>query len=200
MGAAIHAGGGAARACAVPARRDVRFDTELSASTQRDGGVTAQRGPHLPARRGRCAAPTWSAPTARAASCASGSARGWSATAALRNYSIIFRAPDLAARQLHGPAIMYWMVNADVPALLGPMDQHGLWFFMATKLPDDVDPPTVDPADLIRRGTGLRTWTSRSSAPTRGSRTAWSPTATPTGACSWPATPATCIRRSAASA
>ena len=29
---------------------------------------------------------------------------------------------------------MYWLVNADVPALLGPMDEHGLWFFMATKL------------------------------------------------------------------
>ncbi len=50
---------------------------------------------------------------------------------------------------------MYWMVNGDVPALLGPMDQHGLWFFMATKLSDDADPASVDPAGLIRRGTGL---------------------------------------------
>ena len=72
-----------------------------------------------------------------------------------KNYSIIFRAPDLAARQVHGDAIMYWMVNADVPALLGPMDQHGLWFFMATKLPDDVDPASVDPVELIRSGTGM---------------------------------------------
>ena len=72
-----------------------------------------------------------------------------------KNYSIIFRAPDLPRRQTHGDAIMYWLVNADAPALLGPMDQHGLWFFMATKLADDVDPATVDPVDLIRRGTGL---------------------------------------------
>jgi 2-polyprenyl-6-methoxyphenol hydroxylase-like FAD-dependent oxidoreductase len=72
-----------------------------------------------------------------------------------RNYSIIFRAPALASRHLHGPAIMYWMVNDDVPSLLGPMDQHGLWFFMATWLADDVDPANVDPTDLIRRGTGL---------------------------------------------
>ena len=73
----------------------------------------------------------------------------------MKNYSIIFRAPDLAARQIHGEAIMYWLVNADVPALVGPMDQHGLWFFMATKLANDVDPATVDPVELIRRGTGL---------------------------------------------
>ena len=73
----------------------------------------------------------------------------------LKNYSIIFRAPDLAASHGHGEAFMYWLVNPDVPALLGPMDQHGLWFFMATKLGDDVDPASVDPVALIRRSTGL---------------------------------------------
>ena len=71
------------------------------------------------------------------------------------NLSIIFRAPELAARQVHGDAIMYWMVNNDVPAVLGPMDQHGLWLFMATRLPGNIDPATVDPVDLIRRGTGM---------------------------------------------
>jgi 2-polyprenyl-6-methoxyphenol hydroxylase-like FAD-dependent oxidoreductase len=72
-----------------------------------------------------------------------------------KNYSIIFRSPELARRQVHGRAIMYWMVNADVPSLLGPMDEDGLWFFMATKLAGDVDPATLEPVDLIRRGTGL---------------------------------------------
>ncbi len=70
------------------------------------------------------------------------------------NYSIIFRAPGLAARHRLGEAIMYWMVNDDVPSLLGPMDDAGLWFFMATRLAG-VDPSTVDPAALIRRGTGI---------------------------------------------
>jgi 2-polyprenyl-6-methoxyphenol hydroxylase-like FAD-dependent oxidoreductase len=72
-----------------------------------------------------------------------------------RNYSIIFRAPDLASRQVHEPAIMYWMVNEEVPSILGPMDEAGLWFFMATKLPGNVEPATLDPIELIRRGTGL---------------------------------------------
>ena len=74
--------------------------------------------------------------------------------AGANNYSIIFRSADLAARQVHGPAIMYWMVNDDVPALIGPMDQHGLWFFMATKLAD-LEQAVADPAGLIRRGTGI---------------------------------------------
>jgi 2-polyprenyl-6-methoxyphenol hydroxylase-like FAD-dependent oxidoreductase len=73
-----------------------------------------------------------------------------------RNYSIIFRCPELASRHKHGPAIMYWMVNDDVPSLLGPMDESGLWYFMATKLSDDIDPVDVEPADLIRRGTGFK--------------------------------------------
>ena len=72
------------------------------------------------------------------------------------NYSIIFRAPDLADSHGLGPAIMYWMVNEDVPSLLGPMDGAGLWFFMATRLAGNVDPRTVDPVELIRRGTGIR--------------------------------------------
>ena len=74
---------------------------------------------------------------------------------ALRNYSIIFRAPELRARATMGDAIMYWMVNGEVPGMLGPMDMHGLWFFMATKLPGSADPATVDPVHLIRTGTGL---------------------------------------------
>lgn len=73
-----------------------------------------------------------------------------------RNFSIIFRAPDLADRQIHGPAIMYWMLNEEMPSVLGPMDEEGLWTFMVTKLPDNIDPAAIDAADLIRRGTGLR--------------------------------------------
>jgi 2-polyprenyl-6-methoxyphenol hydroxylase-like FAD-dependent oxidoreductase len=72
-----------------------------------------------------------------------------------RNFSVIFRAPDLAARNVHGPAIMYWMVNEEVPSVLGPMDEHGLWTFIVTKL-DDATPTALDAIDLIRRSTGLK--------------------------------------------
>jgi 2-polyprenyl-6-methoxyphenol hydroxylase-like FAD-dependent oxidoreductase len=76
-------------------------------------------------------------------------------SAGLTNCTVIFRAPELASRQAHGAAIMYWLVNSDVPALVGPMDQDGRWFFMATKLGDGVDVSSVDPAELVRRGTGI---------------------------------------------
>jgi 2-polyprenyl-6-methoxyphenol hydroxylase-like FAD-dependent oxidoreductase/ketosteroid isomerase-like protein len=73
----------------------------------------------------------------------------------LRNHNTIFRAPDLAARHSLGKAIMYWMINDDVPSLLSPLDENGLWSFIATKLPGNVDPATLDPVALIRRATGL---------------------------------------------
>ena len=71
-----------------------------------------------------------------------------------KNYSIIFRSPGMAERHQLGPAIMYWMVNNDVPAVLGPMD-NDLWYFMATRLADGTDAGDVDPAELVRLGTGM---------------------------------------------
>jgi 2-polyprenyl-6-methoxyphenol hydroxylase-like FAD-dependent oxidoreductase len=72
-----------------------------------------------------------------------------------RNFTVIFKAPDLARRHHFGPAIMYWMVNDDVPSLLGPMDRNDVWFFMATKLPEGLDPERVDAVELIRKATGF---------------------------------------------
>ena len=72
-----------------------------------------------------------------------------------RNLNIVFRAPKLADLHPHGPAIHYWLVNDDVPALLGPMDGAGQWYFIATKIDPDVDPKAIDCKDLIRRATGL---------------------------------------------
>ena len=91
-------------------------------------------------------------------------------------------------------------MTGDAPAVLGPMDEHGLWFFMATKLPGGVEPDEAAAIDMIRRSTGLADlaitvergdpWVARCRSPTRTGR----------GACSWPATRAIVTRRSAASA
>jgi len=144
-----------AHAVSLPSVR-IEFGHALSGVEQDEGGVTAQVR-HVQTGDSRTVRSRYlvGADGARSFVRDAIGARMQGDAPALKNYSIIFRAPDLAARQVHGEAIMYWLVNADVPALLGPMDRHGLWFFMATKLANDVDPASVDPVALIRRGTGL---------------------------------------------
>ena len=38
------------------------------------------------------------------------------------HHNIVFRSPGLAQRHALGPAVMYWLVNADVPAVVAPLD------------------------------------------------------------------------------
>ena len=48
------------------------------------------------------------------------------------NFGMVFRAPGLAGRVPHGPAVQYWTVNPDAPALLGPLDPAaGTWWIIA---------------------------------------------------------------------
>lgn len=72
-----------------------------------------------------------------------------------RNYNFVFRAPGLAQAHQHGPAIMYWQVNSEVPSLIGPMDTGDRWFFMPTGLAADVQLTKQDAPELIRRATGI---------------------------------------------
>lgn len=59
----------------------------------------------------------------------------------------------------HGPAIMYWQVNSDMPSLIGPMDTGDRWFFMPTGLADDQKIAHEDVPELIRKPPD---WTSKS--------------------------------------
>jgi 2-polyprenyl-6-methoxyphenol hydroxylase-like FAD-dependent oxidoreductase len=47
------------------------------------------------------------------------------------NFGMVFRAPGLAGDVRHGPAVQYWTVNADAPALVGPLDRDGTWWIIA---------------------------------------------------------------------
>ncbi|MFC5063648.1 FAD-dependent monooxygenase [Actinomycetospora atypica] len=47
------------------------------------------------------------------------------------NFGMVFRAPGLAERVRHGPAVQYWTVNPGAPALLGPLDEVGTWWIIA---------------------------------------------------------------------
>ncbi len=145
-----------ARAAGLPGV-DIRFGLQASRFEQDETGVTVELddvrdGSRSTARCSYLVGADGARSTVREAI---GATMTGDDRAVFGNYSIIFRAPDLARRHLHGQAIMYWLVNPDVSALLGPMDMEGLWFFMATKLPGNIDPATVDAASMIRIGTGL---------------------------------------------
>jgi hypothetical protein len=62
------------------------------------------------------------------------------------HHNIIFRARSLAQRHLLGPAVMYWLVNAEVPSVVAPLDTGDRWTFGCPKLGER----DSDPAALIR--------------------------------------------------
>lgn len=72
-----------------------------------------------------------------------------------RNVNVIFRAPGLAGHLASNPAIMYWLINGDTPAVVGPMDKGDTWFCVSTALPENLDTSQIDVCGMIRRCTGL---------------------------------------------
>ncbi len=70
-----------------------------------------------------------------------------------KNYNVQFRAPSLAGMHDLGPGMMYWMINDDMPSLLGPMDGDGLWYFIATRIDETIT--DLDAKAMIRQATGL---------------------------------------------
>jgi FAD binding domain-containing protein/aromatic ring hydroxylase-like protein len=50
---------------------------------------------------------------------------------------------------------MYWLINDELPALIGPMDRGDRWFFMPTHVPADMAFSNQDVPGLIRRATGI---------------------------------------------
>jgi 2-polyprenyl-6-methoxyphenol hydroxylase-like FAD-dependent oxidoreductase len=61
------------------------------------------------------------------------------------NHSVILRIPELLRTPPQRRAIMYWIINPAAPAVMGPMDGEGRWYFMVT-LPqgaNDLDDETV---------------------------------------------------------
>jgi 2-polyprenyl-6-methoxyphenol hydroxylase-like FAD-dependent oxidoreductase len=44
------------------------------------------------------------------------------------NLNVVFRAPGLAERVPHGPAVHYWVFNPRITGVMGPFDLHGTWW------------------------------------------------------------------------
>ena len=47
------------------------------------------------------------------------------------NFGMVFRAPGLWPHVRHGPAVHYWIINREAPALAGPLDPDGTWWIIA---------------------------------------------------------------------
>jgi 2-polyprenyl-6-methoxyphenol hydroxylase-like FAD-dependent oxidoreductase len=47
------------------------------------------------------------------------------------NFGMVFRAPGLWDHVRHGPAVHYWIINPDAPALAGPLDPTDTWWIIA---------------------------------------------------------------------
>ncbi|HYP83693.1 FAD-dependent oxidoreductase [Variovorax sp.] len=67
------------------------------------------------------------------------------------NRMIIFRQPGLLARAQLRPAVMYWLVNAQIPAVLGPMDRDDVWYLgLGVQAAE-----RLSPEDAIRLASGF---------------------------------------------
>ncbi len=64
------------------------------------------------------------------------------------NFGMVFRAPGLAERQPHGPAVHYWVLNPVHPGVLGRMDMEDQWWAIANGVPAEIG--QADPHTLIR--------------------------------------------------
>jgi 2-polyprenyl-6-methoxyphenol hydroxylase-like FAD-dependent oxidoreductase len=71
-----------------------------------------------------------------------------------RHCNTIFRAPGMSSAHRLGPATMYWLVNADVPCVTGPMDKGDKWFF-GCSLPEGLKLEGEHAKKLIREATGV---------------------------------------------
>ncbi len=63
------------------------------------------------------------------------------------NFGLVFRAPGLAERQPHGPAVHYWVLNPARPGVMGRMDMEDQWWAIANGVPAEIG--QADPYSLI---------------------------------------------------
>ncbi|WP_326633811.1 FAD-dependent monooxygenase [Nonomuraea fuscirosea] len=66
------------------------------------------------------------------------------------NYNIVFRAPGLAERMPHGPAVHYWVLNPEQPGMVGRLDLKETWWCIA----QGVREQDADPVRLVRNLAG----------------------------------------------
>jgi 2-polyprenyl-6-methoxyphenol hydroxylase-like FAD-dependent oxidoreductase len=71
-----------------------------------------------------------------------------------QNFNLVLRCPGLGG--LHGqqPAIMYWLVNPDAPAVMGPMDRGDTWYFMMALARGQATPDEAEARAIVNKAVG----------------------------------------------
>jgi 2-polyprenyl-6-methoxyphenol hydroxylase-like FAD-dependent oxidoreductase len=69
------------------------------------------------------------------------------------NLGMVFRAPGLWQHVRHGPAVHYWIINPEAPALVGPLDPDGTWWIIAFGV--DRDPGAGELRRIIDAAAGV---------------------------------------------
>jgi 2-polyprenyl-6-methoxyphenol hydroxylase-like FAD-dependent oxidoreductase len=64
------------------------------------------------------------------------------------NFNIVFRAPGLAERVPHGPAVHYWVLHPSRPGLVGRLDLRDTWWCIAQGVTQEEG--EADPLALVR--------------------------------------------------
>lgn len=135
----------------------IRFNTRLRSFTQGPDGVVAEAedsADGAPLQIG--ASYLVGADGARSAVRAALGIKMSGESALGRNYNAIFRAPSLAGLHDHGRAIMYWLLNPEIPCVMGPMAaRDDLWYFVAARITDE-EAASLDPRELIQKAAGFR--------------------------------------------
>lgn len=129
---------------------DVRFSTTLEEFTVLDDGCVRARLMSQAGQREARARYLVGADGARSSVRAQLGIRMEGVSPLSHHVNIVFRSPGLEQRHDLGRGVMYWLVNSDMPAVVGPMDDDGRWVFGSAALVDE----KADPVPLMRRALG----------------------------------------------
>ena len=70
------------------------------------------------------------------------------------NFGFVFRAPGLAQRQPHGPAVQYWVLKSAFPGVMGRMDMEDRWWAGVNGVSAEIG--EADPHRLIHGFVGTK--------------------------------------------
>ena len=127
----------------------ISFATALESLRQDDGGVTVHLadGAHL---RGRYLIGADGAHS-RVRDALGVTMQGDARLA--KSLTLVLRLPGLSARHPLGDALMYWLIDPQVPAVMGPMDRDDVWFW-GSPIPPDARMSETEIAALVAKSLG----------------------------------------------